>query len=86
MIACLFRKRGWLDEENKVFIKYSLNNIEEDLNISRKTSGSLLKELEAIGLIEMVQKTGMANIIYVENFVSEGSQEMHKPGDSREPV
>lgn len=78
----LSKKRGWLDEENKVFIKYSLNNIEEDLNISRKTSGSLLKELEAIGLIEMVQKTGMANIIYVKNFVSEGSQEMHKPGDS----
>ena len=44
----LSKKRGWLDEENKVFIKYSLNNIEEDLNISRKTSGSLLKELEAI--------------------------------------
>ena len=41
-----------------------------------------MKELEAIGLIEMVQKTGMANIIYVKNFVSEGSQEMHKPGDS----
>ena len=52
----LSKKRGWLDEENKVFIKYSLNNIEEDLNISRKTSGSLLKELEAIGLIEMFSR------------------------------
>ena len=32
----LSKKRGWLDEANKVFIKYSLNNIEEDLNVSRK--------------------------------------------------
>ena len=39
----LSKKRGWLDEENKVFIKYSLNNIEEDLNVSRKTAGSILK-------------------------------------------
>ena len=67
----LSKKRGWIDEENKVFIKYSLNNIEEDLNVSRKTAGSILKELEAIGLIDMVQQTGVANVIYVKNFVSE---------------
>ena len=66
----LSKKRGWLDEGNKVFIKYSLNNIEEDLNVSRKTAGSILKELESIGLIDMVQRTGVANIIYVKNFGS----------------
>ena len=74
----LSKKRGWLDEENKVFIKYSLNNIEEDLNVSRKTAGSILKELEAIGLIDMVQQTGVANVIYVKNFVSEGRLEARK--------
>lgn len=47
----LSKKRGWLDEANKVFIKYSLNNVEEDLNVSRKTASSLLKELEEIGRI-----------------------------------
>ena len=67
----LSKKRGWLDEANKVFIKYSLNNIEEDLNVSRKTASSLLKELEEIGLIDMIQQPGVANIIYVKNFVSE---------------
>ena len=46
----LSKKRGWLDEANKVFIKYSLNNIEEDLNVSRKTASSLLKELEELVL------------------------------------
>ena len=67
----LSKKRGWLDDDNKVYIKYSLNNIEEDLNVSRKTAGALLKELEGIGLIEMIQQTGVANVIYVKNFVSE---------------
>lgn len=80
----LLKKRGWLDEENKVFIKYSLNNIEEDLNVSRKTAGSILKELEAIGLIDMVQRTGVANIIYVKNFVSEGHKEASKHKDLEE--
>lgn len=80
----LSKKRGWLDEGNKVFIKYSLNNIEEDLNVSRKTAGSILKELEAIGLIDMVQRTGVANIIYVKNFVSEGHKEASKHKDLEE--
>ena len=71
----LSKKRGWHDEANKVFIKYSLNNIEEDLNVSRKTASSLLKELEEIGLIDMIQQPGVANIIYVKNFVSERDQE-----------
>ena len=74
----LSKKRGWLDEENKVFIKYSLNNIEEDLSVSRKTASSILKELEAIGLIDMVQQTGVANIIYVKNFISESCQRSRK--------
>ena len=70
----LSKRRGWLDEDNKVFIKYSLNNIEEDLNVSKKTAGVLLKELENIGLIDMVKQTGLANVIYVKNFVSEDNK------------
>ncbi len=77
----LSKRRGWLDEYNKVFIKYSLNNIEEDLNVSKKTAGVLLKELENIGLIDMVKQTGVANVIYVKNFVSED-----KSSASKSPV
>ena len=80
----LSKKRGWLDEANKVFIKYSLNNIEEDLNVSRKTASSLLKELEEIGLIDMIQQPGVANIIYVKNFVSELEQEDHNLRESED--
>lgn len=81
----LSRKRGWLDEENKVYVKYSLNNIEEDLNVSRKTAGGLLKELQNIGLIEMIQRSGVANVIYVKNFVSEGDKQGNT-GKEAEPV
>lgn len=77
----LSKRRGWLDEENRVYIKYSLNNIEEDLNVSKKTAGGLLKELQGIGLIEMVQQSGVANVIYVKNFISED-----KSGEKEEPV
>jgi predicted transcriptional regulator len=74
----LSKKRGWLDEDNKVFIKYSLNNIEENLNVSKKTAVVLLKELENIGLIDMVKQTGVANVIYVKNFVSEDMSSARK--------
>ena len=80
----LSKRRGWLDEDNKVFIKYSLNNIEEDLNVSRKTAGNILKELDGIGLIEMVQQNGVANIIYVKNFVSESRERSEKSRVSKD--
>lgn len=80
----LSKRRGWLDEENKVYIKYSLNNIEEDLNVSRKTAGALLKELEGIGLIDMIQQSGIANVIYVKNFVSESHEDQVDKGESED--
>ena len=82
----LSKKRGWLDEANKVFIKYSLNNIEEDLNVSRKTASSLLKELEEIGLIDMIQQPGVANIIYVKNFILRTSKDVKNNDESEESI
>ena len=67
----LSARSGWFDEENRVYIKYAVKSIMEDLNCSKMTAVGLLKELQAIGLIDMVQKSGVANIIYVKNFVSE---------------
>lgn len=43
----------------------------EDLNCSKMTAVGLLKELQGIGLIDVEQKNGLANIIYVKNFVFE---------------
>ena len=65
-------RSGWFDEENRVYIKYSLKSIMADLNCSKMTAVNMLKELQAIGLIDVEQKNGLANIIYVKNFVSGG--------------
>lgn len=67
----LSARTGWFDDENRVYIKYSVKSIMEDLNCSKMTAVGLLKELSAIGLIDMIQKNGLANIIYVKNFVSD---------------
>ena len=64
-------RSGWFDDENRVYIKYAVKSIMEDLNISKMTAVGLLKELQGIGLIDMIQRNGLANIIYVKNFVSE---------------
>lgn len=74
----LSARSGWFDEGNRVYIKYAIKSIMEDLNCSKMTAVGALKELHEIGLIDMVQENGKANIIYVKNFVS---QEKSKPLD-----
>ncbi|MDD3137997.1 MAG: DUF6017 domain-containing protein [Lachnospiraceae bacterium] len=64
-------RSGWFDDENRVYIKYAVKSIMEDLNCSKMTAVGLLKELQGIGLIDVEQKNGLANVIYVKNFVSE---------------
>ena len=71
----LSARSGWFDEDNRVFIKYAVKSIREDLNCSKMTAVGLLKELQGIGLIDIEQKNGLANIIYVKNFVSEEKSE-----------
>ena len=68
-------RSGWFDDQNRVYIKYSIKSIMEDLNCSKMTAVGLLKELQAIGLVDIEQRNGLANIIYVKNFVSGGEEE-----------
>ena len=62
----------------------------EDLNCSKMTAVSLLKELQAIGLVDIEQRNGLANIIYVKNFVSGGEEALDRSenctGKKKEPV
>lgn len=74
----LSARSGWFDEENRVFIKYAIKSIMEDLNCSKMTAVGALKELEGIGLIDMLQENGKANIIYVKNFVSEDKKALDR--------
>ncbi len=51
----LSMKNGWLDDENRAYIIYAVENIMEDLGCSKPTCIKVIRELDAdngIGLIE----------------------------------
>ena len=62
----------WLDKEGKAYIIYPVNEIQEDLNLSRRKIMDNLSELEKVGLVERKkQGNGKPNCIYVKNFIVE---------------
>lgn len=67
-------KNDWLDEDNRVYIYYTVEDIMEDLGCARATGVKVLAELDAkkgIGLIEKKrQGLGKPDVIYVKNFVT----------------
>ena len=70
----LSMKNGWLDEENRAYIHYTVENIMEDLGCATEKCTRILAELDSkkgIGLIEKKrQGLGKPDIIYVKNFAS----------------
>ena len=48
----LSAKNGWLDEENRVYIVYTIAEIMEDLNCADQKAGKLLSELDTVKGIE----------------------------------
>ena len=69
----LSRKNGWVDEENRVFIVFPIEEITSVLNYGRDKSIKILKELDdenGVGLIEKKRiGLGKPSIIYVKNFI-----------------
>lgn len=67
-------KNGWLDEDNRAYIHYTVENIMEDLGCAKATCAKILAELDnkkGIGLIEKKrQGLGKPDIIYVMNFAA----------------
>ena len=70
----LSMKNGWLDEENRAYIIYTIDNMMEDLGCARATCVKVIKELDCdkgIGLIEKKRRgLGKPDIIYVKNFAT----------------
>ena len=64
-------KNGWKDDQNRVFIICTIEEIMEKLGCGNKKAIQLLSELEdKIGLIEKKrQGQGKPNLIYVKNFI-----------------
>ena len=60
---------GWLDENNRVFIFYTLQEAQETLSCGHNKATRLFNELEQFSLIERVkQGQGKSAKIYVKNF------------------
>lgn len=67
----LSAKNNWLDDEKRVYIIFTIDQVMEVLNKSNKTSVKVLDELEKIGLIERKrQGLGKPNLIYVKDFMT----------------
>lgn len=70
----LSQKNGWLDEEGRIYIIYTIEEIAEELYCSKRKAIQLMNELDikdGIGLIRRKrQGMGRPNLIYVMNFNS----------------
>lgn len=66
-------KNRWFDEEDRVYIIFTVEEIAELMNCGTQKAVRLLKELDAdkgIGLIEKKRLgLGKPNVIYVKNFI-----------------
>ena len=76
-------KNRWLDEEDRVYIIFTVEEIMEMMNCKTQKATKLLKELDTengIGLIEKKrQGLGKPNVIYVKNFfIKEAAQKSER--------
>lgn len=80
-------KNQWMDEKNRVYIIFTVEDIVELLNCGKQKAIRCLAELDTekgIGLVEKKRLgLGKPNVIYVKNFIQKGSTDQ-EPGHSRE--
>lgn len=84
---CLSRQKGWLDEQNRVYIYFTLDEIQETLACGHNKATRLLVELEKHALIERIkQGQGKPAKIYVKNFVEVKDDKPETPPEEHQPV
>ena len=65
----LSKKNDWIDENNRVFVIFPVDLIQEATGLSKRTIVEELGNLDEFGLIEMVkQGQGKPNLLYIKNF------------------
>ena len=62
----LSEKNGWIDEDGRIYIFYSIENLSEDLRKGQTVIKAALRKLTAAGLIETKRNFGAPNTIYVK--------------------
>ena len=62
------QKNDWIDEENRVYVIYPLEEIQSDLGTTKRKTMDCLAELESNGLIrKRLRGPGMPSMIYIKN-------------------
>ena len=81
----LSRKNGWLDEQGRVFIIFTLDEVMEAIGCADQKATKLLNELDSkAGLIERKrQGLGKPNLIFVKNFVDNSVGSISPTEESR---
>ena len=71
----LSARNGWLDKAGRVFIIYTVQEVQDSLGCADKKATKLLRELEEYSLIERKRRgLGKPDLIYVKNFSSISSE------------
>lgn len=86
----LSMKNGWLDDENRAYIIYTVDAIMEDLGCAKATCVKIMKELDTengIGLIEKKRRgLGKPDIIYVKNFSTITDEQREEIPDTADKI
>ena len=62
-------KNKWVDERNRMYVVYPIQEIQKDMGVTRKKARECLTELENAGLIEKhFRGMGLPSIYYVKDF------------------
>ena len=68
-------RNDWLDEQGRVYIVFTVEEVMDALCCADNKATRLLRELEGVGLIERKRRgLGKPNLIYVKNFVEAPEQ------------
>ena len=71
----LSAKNGWLDEQGRVFIIFTIEDVKKSLCCADNKATKLLRELEEFGLIERKRRgLGRPSLVYVKNFSADSSK------------
>ena len=81
-------KNNWIDEEDRVYIIFTLEQVMQYMNCGKDKGVKILAELDTgkgIGLIERVKRgLGKPAIIYVKSFLIKDRQEYMESADEKE--
>ena len=70
-------KNGWMDKQGRVYIIYTVREVQESLCCAEHKAVKLFRELEQIDLIERKRRgLGRPSLIYVKDFTT-GLSKMH---------